>query len=222
MSSKTFEQLMLQIGNKVEQEDFEKKASASNNLSDLWMQAMGAQAEPKKEEDNEMYEFTKQAAAQEDALNTMCVYAAADMCTEGMSKQASAMNKEAAQRMIINHCSRFGVSAEQCLVKEASNRMGRDLRALTNDGTSKFWAGFRKAAADASAGSADGAAGIAPNTIPSDYNGYVAQAPNVDAATGKTVTVEGSGTIESMIAKVLSGTNYGYQGVLSHDFLPKA
>ena len=227
MSSKTLDQLIREMDTKVAQEDFEKKASAADNLTDLWMQALGTQTEPKEEED--MYEFTKQAA-QEDALNTMCIYYAADVCSDGMSKQASVMNKQAAQEMVINHCyhaSRGYVTPEVCIMKEASDRTMSAIGGMTAAGTEKFWAGFMKAAAEdasATAGSADGASGAAPNSVSTDYAGYKAQAPNMDLATGSTMPIDGSGTIESMIAKVMggSGSSYGYQGVLSHDFLPKA
>lgn len=222
--SKTLDELMMEINAKVEQEDFEKKASASNNLTDLWMQAMGAQAEPTQEEDPQMYEFTKQAAAEE-ALDTMCVYYAHDLLVDGMNKQASVMNKEAAQRMVIGHCMQFGWTPEQCIMKEASDRAVGGLRQMTAAGTEAFWAGFMKAAADdATAGPADGASGTTPNSVSNDYNGYKSQAPNMDTATGSTMPIDGSGTIDSMIAKVLTGagSNFGYQGVLSHEFLPKA
>ena len=225
MPSKTFDQLLREMDTKVAQEDFEKKASAADNLTDLWMQALGTQTEPQEEES--MYEFTKQAA-QEDALNTMCIYYAADVCSNHMSKQASVMNKQAAQELIMDHCyrvSRGRVTPDVCIMKEASDRTMAQIGGMTAAGTEKFWAGFMKAAADdAAAASADGAAGPTANSMSTDYNGYKSQATNMDEATGSTMPIDGSGTIESMIAKVMggSGSAYGYQGVLSHEFLPKA
>jgi len=162
-------------------------------------------------------------AAAEDALDTMSILYANDLLVGEMTKQASVMHKEAAQNMVIAHCMQFGWSPDDIIMKEASDRALNEVVQLAEVGADNFWAGFMKAAADdASAGPADGANGPAPNMVSNDYAGYRDSAPDMNKAVGEVMPLDaGYTTIDALIEKVLSGGNYGMQGYLRHDFLPR-
>jgi hypothetical protein len=234
----TLEQLYNELDLNVKKSEMEKTASvqAGSKLEDIWNQTMryesNAVSETHTMEDNmnvfQKMAMNKQAAAEEKALDTMCIGAAFDHLSGNMNKSASmqkvALEKRAAgQNLILQHCAQFGFNPEYCINKEASDfQIDSEIEKLHKRAqyvAQLVMAGFNKAAADAADTSPTAAtmgSGV-PTVMPNDT--YPKKNPETFAQPSGPVGPGVSTTVDGLVAKAKNASNYGAQGQINHSFL---
>lgn len=234
----TLEQLYNELDLNISQKDMQKTASnqEGSKLEDIWNQTMryesNAVSETHTMEDNmnvfQKMAMNKQAAAEEKALDTMCIGAAFDHLSGNMNKSASmqkvALEKRAAgQNLILQHCAQFGFNPEYCINKEASDfQIDSEIEKLHKRAqyvAQLVMAGFNKAAADAADTTPTAAtmgSGV-PMVLPNDTDPK--KKPETFAQPSGPVGPGASTTVDGLVAKAMNASNYGAQGQINHPFL---
>ena len=235
----TLEDLYNDLNLDIAEKQMHKTASvqAGSKLEDIWNQTMRYESNAVSDtqtvtEDNmnvfQKMAMSKQAAAEEKMLDTMCIAAAIDNVNADLNKSASmykyAMEKRAAgQNLILQHCAQWGYNPEYCINKEASdfqiNTAIENLHKRAQYVAQLVWAGFNKAASEADA--APGPAMMGANTpvFGNDVDANGNRKPDTYAQPSGKVGPDGKTTVDGLVAKAMNAANYGAQGQVTHPFL---
>jgi len=235
----TLEQLYNDLDLNIKTKEMNKTASvqAGSKLEDIWNQTMRYESNAVSDtqtvtEDNmnvfQKMAMDKQAAAEEKMLDTMCIAAAIDNINADMNKSASmqksAMEKRASgQNLILQHCAQWGYNPEYCINKEASdfqiNTAIENLHKRAQYVARLVWAGFNKAAGDASANPGPAMMGANTPVFQNDVDANPSRKPDTFAQPTGKVGPDGKTTVDGLVAKAMNAGNYGAQGQVTHPFL---
>ena len=235
----TLEQLYNELDLKVAEKEMHKTASvqSGSKLEDIWNQTMRYESNAVSDtqtvtEDNmnvfQKMAMEKQAKAEEKMLDTMCIAAAIDNVNADLNKSASmqksAMEKRASgQNLILQHCAQWGFNPEYCINKEASdfqiNTAIENLHKRAQRVAQMVWAGFNKAAEDASATPGPAMMGANTPVFDNDVDANGNRKPTTYAQPSGKVGPDGKTTVDGLVAKAMDAANYGSQGQVTHPFL---